>query len=333
MAVKLGVFILLGVPLVLLSAQDPGTSLPPPVESETPTVAYSPMPTEPDGDDVDEVNAYSAPSRTAFSELHDPAFDRYIDLQLLGEAWANLEPGALTDVGLQLAEGERILLRPHKAISANAVLAAAARLCAEKKDKGGLDRLAKAAERLGDKDLAGQVKAAELLAKESRAVDPALQVSVEEMTPESLAFYQQCLLAIRVARLSGNRADLEIIKEDIPNLTEIGETLRDNLSRLTEEALASIPESQSPEAAVLDKLAAASRGGYGPPSSGRGSSGQRPGTGGHTPMGGRSPGAGHSPSGVRQPPSGTRPPVTTRPPTTSRPPVTIKPPTGGPKPP
>src|SRR5438309_1123415 len=42
--------------------------------------------------------------------LQESAFERYVDLRLLGQALSSQNPGLLCDVALQLAEGERVLL-------------------------------------------------------------------------------------------------------------------------------------------------------------------------------------------------------------------------------
>src|SRR5579871_3302728 len=57
--------------------------------------------------------------------LRDPAFDRYVDMNLLRKGWDNLDSSLLADVGLQLAEGERVLYRPHKAVGAEQILSLA----------------------------------------------------------------------------------------------------------------------------------------------------------------------------------------------------------------
>ena len=82
-------------------------------------------------------------------ELQDRAFDQYVDMVRLQEAWDRLSAAALADAGLQLAEGERVLFRSHKALPADAVLKAAANIAVEKRDKQTLERLAKAARVLG----------------------------------------------------------------------------------------------------------------------------------------------------------------------------------------
>src|SRR5262245_61010621 len=78
--------------------------------------------------------------------VDDPAFERYVDMEALAEAWEDRDAEALTDIGLQLAEGERVLLRSHKGITAEQVLTVAARLAADQRDKKTLQRLSRAAE-------------------------------------------------------------------------------------------------------------------------------------------------------------------------------------------
>src|SRR5262249_52298857 len=126
----------------------------------------------------------------AAPDLSDPGFDRYVDLRLVGDAWRQMDPALLTDVALQLAEGERALKRPHRSLPCAKLLETAARLAADKNDKPSLERLAKAASLYANQALAGQVAASLKLASEARAVDPAAVVSVETTTPETFARYR-----------------------------------------------------------------------------------------------------------------------------------------------
>lgn len=73
----------------------------------------------------------------------DRAFDRFVELTYLGEAWQELSPAKLADCGLQLAEGERVLLRSHRAIEAERVLAYAIELAGSQADGITLGRLAR----------------------------------------------------------------------------------------------------------------------------------------------------------------------------------------------
>jgi hypothetical protein len=56
------------------------------------------------------------------SELDDPAYRQYVDIRLLQQALKDSDSQLLTDVVLQLEEGERVLMRSHKAIPAVDVL-------------------------------------------------------------------------------------------------------------------------------------------------------------------------------------------------------------------
>ena len=67
------------------------------------------------------------------SDLADPAFDRYVDLSLLGTAWDLGDASLMTDVALQHTEGQRVLMRPHRAIVPEKLLEVAARLAIEKR--------------------------------------------------------------------------------------------------------------------------------------------------------------------------------------------------------
>lgn len=87
------------------------------------------------------------------SDLDDPAFARHVDLLLLGTAWDNHDAALMTDVGLQLAEGERILMRPHKAVKSEQVIELATYLAGARKDKPTLLRIKKVAESRKDQQL------------------------------------------------------------------------------------------------------------------------------------------------------------------------------------
>jgi len=196
-------------------------------------------------------------------DLRDAAFDRYVDLYLLGKAWGGVDPVLLADCGLQLAEGERVLLRPHKALPAERVLALAVKAAADRHDTATLDRLAKAAERDGRNDLASQVASARKLAGAARAVDPTATVAVEEMTPNEYAVYQRWLLDLKAARLAGDGEALGKLEAELPALGGVSQERSEQLKKQLAEARASLPEKANPEAAALiralDRLRAVSR--------------------------------------------------------------------------
>jgi hypothetical protein len=194
-------------------------------------------------------------------DVFDPGFARYVDYGLLLKAYAGMNPELLTDVGLQLAEGERILLRPHKAFPADAILNLAVKAAVEKKDKGTLDRLAKVAEKRDSAALKSQVAAAQKLGGQSRAIDPALLVSLDEMTPAQFLVYQELVRELRRARILGDRETMERLAKQATAATALPDKKRDYLAKAASDGLAAMPKEQvaNPVTSTLDKLLAQSR--------------------------------------------------------------------------
>src|SRR4051812_41950691 len=49
-----------------------------------------------------------------FEKISDFGFVRHIDVKQLGAAWHDLDASLMSDLALQLAEGERVLKRNHR---------------------------------------------------------------------------------------------------------------------------------------------------------------------------------------------------------------------------
>jgi len=220
----------------------------------------------------DEMQLLSANSRSTelprlspLSSLRDPAFNRQIDLVLLARAVETMDAVLLADMGLQFAEGERILLRSHKAFSADAILALAVKAAVEKKDKATLDRLAKIADKRDSAALKIQIAAAQKLSSQSRAIDFALVVSLDEGTPEQFLVYHKLLLKIPRARILGDREVMEKLEKAIKkDAMTLPEKKREYLLKVISESLVAMPKdcATDPMASALVKLVADSRGGF-----------------------------------------------------------------------
>jgi uncharacterized membrane protein len=236
--------------------------------------------------------------------LRDPGFDRYIDLALLCKAWDEKDASALADVALQLREGERILMRPHRGFSSQQLLQEAARIAAETKETEALQRLRKIADTIGSTELKAKLASAEKLAGPARASDPALQVSIAEMTPEVFAELWEYLHAIQDASLAGDTATLKEIQNDLTGNGGIPQMQKKYLHKLLQESqatAAALPESQKQLSQALDKLSDSSRkgpggGGGGKPAWSGGGGGGKPawsgGGGGGKPAWSGKPGGG-----------------------------------------
>jgi len=192
----------------------------------------------------------------------DSGFDRYINRKLLKSAVKSLNPVQLTDLALQFIQGERVLFRSHKSIKAEEVLKLAVEVATEKHDEKSLERLEQAIETHGSQELAAEFKATRQLAKSSRAVDPAFEVSVVEMTPETFAAFQSTLRNIENLRLRGAVEQLRSLRKQLPKLQGLGEAERTVVEKQIDAALESANENDSGTIQKLTRLDALS-GGFG----------------------------------------------------------------------
>jgi hypothetical protein len=177
------------------------------------------------------------------TDLDDLAFDRFVDLRLVARAWRTQEPGLLTDVGLQLAEGERVLLRLHKALDSGAVLELAAYLAAEHDDGATLARLDKAADGQ-DRTWRARLKSAQELGARCRAHLPAVR-NIESLTPEGLMVHQAALRRIRTARLSGDLRAIEELDKEIDRRPEMTAHQQEHLDKVIEKAKSAVSKERT----------------------------------------------------------------------------------------
>jgi len=196
----------------------------------------------------------------ASPDVSDPAFDVYVSPTTIGRAYGRVDPALLTDVALQLAEGERVMLRSRKAITFKQAFQLAVNAARHDGDQTSLARLEKFATLQQDKDLETQIVAARKLAAVSRDTTDRLIVAVEDVTVEDYKRLRNCLQVIDQARLTSDSRALAALASDLDIL--VPEPFRDNIRKRLDEALASIPE---PDAAnekliqALERLKSASR--------------------------------------------------------------------------
>ena len=132
-------------------------------------------------------------------------------------------------------------MRAHKGIGSDQVFAAALKVAAERKDKAGLARLTNVLIALKRADLVAEASGAKQLADASRAVDPALIVSVEATSPEAFMLLKDTLEAIGSAKIGQNAKGLDAIAKEVPKMTELTESQRRALLRLAKEAQCNCP--------------------------------------------------------------------------------------------
>lgn len=190
------------------------------------------------------------------SDLNDPGFARHVDLLLLGTAWDNHDAALMTDVGLQLAEGERILMRPHLALKSEQILEFAAHLAGDRKDKPTLARLARAAEARKDPALVALV--ARQAAQAEAADGHPLPHAIEDISPASLEVHKSAIRRIRAARLAGNLRQLESIGKYFDEQKILHKSQRDHINNEITKAKDNLPTGSDFRALIgtLDRLAA-----------------------------------------------------------------------------
>lgn len=198
----------------------------------------------------------------------DLAYERYLDRDLLERAWRDLDPGAMADAALLLAEGERVLRRPHGDFTAPQVMEFAAQLASQKGDTKTLERLGAAAKDLKLDGLAEKIASARKLMGAARAADPH-EALIKQMTPEEKSLFETFAAKIKSAKLAGlDRGALDGIKKQIDAL----DGLKPEYRRALLEMIAAEPATAAAESGsngapskLLAKLAAPSRPGPPPP--------------------------------------------------------------------
>jgi len=193
-------------------------------------------------------------------DILDPAFDVYIRPAMLGRAYAGVDPALLTDAALQLAEGERVLLRSRKGITAAQALQLAVRAAGDKQDKASLERLAKHAESRGDKELASKIAATQKLASASRESPSRMMVPIDDIGLGAYGRIRYCIQKIDQAKLIGDARCLKAIEDDLDGC--IPSRFQSDVRKLIADARASIPDDLKIDdqlVGVLSRLAATSR--------------------------------------------------------------------------
>lgn len=188
---------------------------------------------------------------------NDPAFAQYVDPGLLRLAITDLDPAKLTDAALQFAEGERVLLRSHSAVSAEQLLSLAVQVAARKSDKAALARLKQAAKSMDNKALAAEISAASKLGAGSRGVAK-LPEDLGKETPSYVSITTALANAIDRAQTVGSAADFNALKSEVSEHPLLKDSHKQFLLEHMGNPPASTPESEQAAAALL-KLSGTSR--------------------------------------------------------------------------
>ncbi|WP_406694615.1 hypothetical protein V5E97_26470 [Singulisphaera sp. Ch08] len=203
--------------------------------------------------------AAAALGASSLPEFQDPAFSRFVDLTLLRQAIERNDASQAADIALQLADGERVLLRENKILSAALALRLAASIAVDTNDRATLQRLVKAAKSVGDEALASQVETVAKLGMATRDEGQDLKLSLRTTTPDQLAFLQSVLRQADVSRRSSDLEVLGKLELFVKGLTDLPEEQKTFLTSRIAKAKQEVPESSDKLGQALRKLNASSR--------------------------------------------------------------------------
>ncbi|MGB8169667.1 MAG: hypothetical protein WCF18_19355 [Chthoniobacteraceae bacterium] len=158
------------------------------------------------------------------AEQRDPGFDRFIDMAQLDQAWEERNPERLTDLAMQIVEGERVLGRKHHGLKVEQVFQGALEVAVDRHDEATLKRIAKAAADLHLPKLGEAVKHAEHSRNDAR---PA----------ESAEAFKDTLRRVREARLANDRQGLEAIGKSLGNSKDLNPEQRAHVGEEIEQAM------------------------------------------------------------------------------------------------
>lgn len=204
------------------------------------------------------------PTTAVLVATGDAGFDHFLDTERLQQALETLDGAAVTDIALQLAEGERVLLRKHASgVTPQALLDVALKLAAAAQDAETLSRIGQAAGQLKLAELQTRAAALADVAKATRSTQVAPALAADGPTPARAVFdllQQQLQLAAAV----GDRAAVELIRDGASQQTDLTKELQAQLAAAAAAALEELPVAAPADGgqdatALLRQLAADSR--------------------------------------------------------------------------
>ena len=175
---------------------------------------------------------------------------------MLGHAWDHHDSKLLTDIALQLAEGERVLLRPHKAIDTGKLFEVAAPVAGGRNDKASLDRLDRTAQARNDQQLAKVIADAREEAGTIDEDESTVGHPIEDLSPEALVLHQVVLRRIRTATLAGDATILDKLDQYVDQFKELHPDQHKQFDKLISNAKSRLPKHSmlAPTVRILERL-------------------------------------------------------------------------------
>ncbi len=201
---------------------------------------------------------FAQPSRGVadmYNEI-DPAFAKFVDLVLLTEAMSGPNVAQLTDVALGLAEGERVLVRLHRAgLTADTLMAKVVKLAARANDTAVLERVSKTSTNIDRPQWAKLVAEAKEFGGTSR---DDLMIPLGKIDLNTVSLLEQVRQACDKAELTGEKHILEELKKAVA-VSEVDPKVKAYATELIESAIKDLPEKPNELDSLLGEFASASR--------------------------------------------------------------------------
>ncbi len=199
---------------------------------------------------------------------NDVIFNQYVDLSELDDAWTYLDAEALADIGIKLAEAERILFRTHDAVKSEDVLKIAVRTASIEGIAPALEKLKAYAEKTENGEMLQQIKLASQLGGKSRSVAPTL--SLDDVSIGAFIAYKQAQLDLKTALVTSDIKMLEDLQSRVGKYAEKEPAVWKKLSSQVMEQYKNMkalgapsrggPDDMSGASETLNKLSGVSRG-------------------------------------------------------------------------
>lgn len=199
-------------------------------------------------------------SETHDGHVQDQAFEHYTNIRLIGSAIHDRNASLMTDIALQLAEGERLLGRTHSSgITAAGLLQQAARLAFINQDQPTLARLTLAASQPDSTALAAQLQDLNKLNAASRDTESAPAVAIDDLDVESIVLLQALMNGINDADLLGDGHLLNIIQSELDSAAGLTKAQKAAVTKRILQVREDLPAESNPHSEAMARLYGTSR--------------------------------------------------------------------------
>lgn len=188
----------------------------------------------------------------------DTAFEQYVNPKLFEECLQSLSPALLTDVALQLAEGERVLLRTCDGLTADQMARFAVEIAKQQGDKVSLERLAKSAKQRGASELAAEIGTFATLTIASRSEDK-VAAAIKAIDPKDADRCKEILLFFEGEKFFHSKEELKAALALVDGMMDFSAETKGKLHAILAQEIEAAPEKANPAALALKTLGVPSR--------------------------------------------------------------------------